>query len=146
MKKQIAAYLEREYHLSQRKSCKLSGISRRPYRYTSVKLLDGELIDALTELAKNHPGYGFWKLYHKLRSSGYHWNHKKVHRVYKQLGMNFVKRSRRRLPARIQQPIEIPDKTSRDEMKDMKLFYNFIILTRQQQGLGVKVIDYTNQK
>lgn len=83
LKKQIAAYLEREHHLSQRKSCTLSGISRRTYRYKSVKSPDGDLIDKLTELAKNHPGYGFWKLYHKLRSSGHHWNHKKVYRVYK---------------------------------------------------------------
>ena len=27
-----------------------------------------ELIEALTRLSQEHPGYGFWKLYHKLRS------------------------------------------------------------------------------
>lgn len=122
LRKQIAAYLEREHLLSQRRSCDLSGISRRTYRYKSIKPPDEDLIDKLTELAKNHPGYGFWKLYHKLRSSGHHWNHKKVYRVYKQLGMNIVKRSRRRLPTRIQQPIEIPPRSgecwSMDFMQD----------------------------
>lgn len=38
------------------------------------------------------------------------WNHKRIERVYKLLGMNKRKRLRKRLPARVKEPLNIPEK------------------------------------
>jgi putative transposase len=66
---------------------------------------DQEVIDALQELAFKHPTYGFRKLFTYIRRSGKSWNHKKVYRVYKLLKLNKKRKGKRRLPARVKQPL-----------------------------------------
>lgn len=73
--------------------------------YYSSKRDDQELSEALQELAFKHPSYGFRKLFAYLRRSGKPWNHKKVYRVYKLLKLNKKRRGKRRLPARVKQPL-----------------------------------------
>ena len=43
----------------------------------------------LEKLAKENPIEGFWKCYHRLRNAGTVVNHKRLHRVYKQMGLPF---------------------------------------------------------
>jgi putative transposase len=59
----------------------------------------------LQELAFKHPSYGFRKLFAYLRRSGRRWNHKKVYRIYKLLKLNKKRKGKRRVPARIKQPL-----------------------------------------
>ena len=63
------------------------------------------MITALQELAAAHPAYGFRKLMACLKRAGKKWNHKRVYRVYKLLRLNKKRRGKRRLPARIKQPL-----------------------------------------
>jgi putative transposase len=74
--------------------------------YYSSKKDDTEIIDALQDLAFQHPSYGFRKLFAYLRRSGKPWNHKKVYRVYKLLKLNKKRKGKRRLPARVKQPLQ----------------------------------------
>lgn len=60
----------------------------------------------MQELAFAHPSYGFRKLFAYLRRSGKNWNHKKVYRIYKLLKLNKRRKGKRRLPARIKQPLQ----------------------------------------
>lgn len=73
--------------------------------YYSSKRDDGNVIEALQELAFKHPSYGFRKLFAYLRRAGHIWNHKKVYRVYKLLKLNKKRRGKRRLPSRVKQPL-----------------------------------------
>ena len=58
------------------------------------------VIDAIqSELAKS-PQSGFWKCYFRLRFQGYSLNHKRVYRVYCQLGLNLKRRVKKVLPKR----------------------------------------------
>lgn len=107
MKREVVEYVLSLELLSERRSCKLIGISRRTYRYESVKN-DLEVIEALSRESELHPGYGFWKLYHCLRRKGCLWNHKRVYRVYCALKLNIRRRVRKRLPKRIRQPLALP--------------------------------------
>lgn len=87
------------------RACKIVSLPRSQFYYRSSKD-DGEVIDALQELAFKHPSYGFRKLFAYIRRTGKHWNHKKVYRVYKLLKLNKKRKGKRRLPARVKQPLE----------------------------------------
>lgn len=94
--------------MSVRKACSVIRLNRRTYYYKSVRSKDDQLIEVLQQLGERHPGYGFWKMYRVMRRKGYCWNHKKVYRVYKALKMNIRRRTRKRLPKRVRQPLELP--------------------------------------
>lgn len=80
------------------------------------------MIPALQELADKHPVYGFRKLFACLKRDGKSWNHKKVYRIYKLLKLNKKRRGKRRLPARVKQPlqeqVELNSSWSMDFMSD----------------------------
>jgi len=67
-------------------------------------------MDQLEQLAKAHPREGFWKCYHRLRNAGNNVNHKKLHRIYKQMGMPLRRKVKKRLPARVKEPLQVPGK------------------------------------
>ena len=69
---------------------------------------DTEIEDALRQKAKEHSEEGFWKAYDRLRNEGKQWNHKWVHHVYKALGLPLSRKVKKRLPARVKEPLEVP--------------------------------------
>jgi putative transposase len=69
---------------------------------------DREVIEALNGVVADRPRWGFWKCYDRLRLDGRGWNHKRVHRVYCELRLNLPRRTRRRVPQRLRQPLEAP--------------------------------------
>lgn len=75
------------------------------YYKSKKKNSDEEVIEVLNYLAEKYPRNGFKKLYLRIRSSGYKWNHKKVYRVYKKLGLNIRRKMKKRLPTRIKTPL-----------------------------------------
>jgi putative transposase len=70
---------------------------------------DSLLIEGLCELVDKHPTIGFWKCFYRLRRKGYSCNHKKLYRVYLLLNLNVRRRARRRIPARVKQPLIVPE-------------------------------------
>jgi len=58
------------------------------------------VIEALTELAEHYPRYGFRKLFQVIRRQGHVWNHKRAHRIYCLLKLNFRRKGKQRLPIR----------------------------------------------
>jgi putative transposase len=66
----------------------------------------GDVIAALTTFTDEHRRWGFWKSYQRLRLDGHRWNHKRVYRVYCQLGLNHKRRTKKRIPTRCRQPLD----------------------------------------
>ena len=64
-------------------------------------------MDALNALIEKRPRWGFWKCFGRLRNTGHAWNHKRVYRVYKAMKLNLPRRTKRRLPTRVQQPMVV---------------------------------------
>mgnify|MGYP001351693682 CR=1 FL=1 len=87
------------------RACKLVSLPRSQYYYRSTKD-DSAVIEALQDLAFKHPSYGFRKLFAYIRRAGRVWNHKKVYRVYKELKLDKRRKGKRRLPARVKEPLE----------------------------------------
>lgn len=93
-----------ERKVSVSRACRIVSLPRSQFYYDAVKD-DAAVIHALQELAFKHPSYGFRKLFAYIRRSGAAWNHKKVYRVYRLLKLNKRRKGKRRLPARVRQPL-----------------------------------------
>ena len=89
------------------RACRVMSTSRSSMGYRSVKD-DVQLMEKLSALAVEHPREGFWKSHFRIRNSGLKINHKRVHRVYKKLGLPLRRKHKKRLPARTKEPLEVP--------------------------------------
>ena len=82
-----------EFKASERHVCELMAVPRSSGRYRSRRN-DGLIQERLRELAREHPRFGYRRLHLYLHKElGV--NHKKVQRVYRELGLS-VKRTRRK--------------------------------------------------
>jgi putative transposase len=66
------------------------------------------IIVQLQQLAQLHPLEGFWKCYGRIRNKGTVINHKRLYRVYQQIGMSLRRKVKKRLPARVKEPLTVP--------------------------------------
>ena len=94
------------HKLSISHACRVAQISRTKFYYQKIKEDDAVIIDALNAEVDKHPRYGFWALFERLRRNGHCWNHKRVYRIYRALGLNLKRRTEKRIPDRIKQPLE----------------------------------------
>lgn len=84
-------------------------MSRTVYFYQPDTGRDEPVIQAFSEIAKRYPRYGFKKLFQKLRRQGHVWNHKRVHRIYCLLKLNFRRKGKQRLPVCNPAPLVTPE-------------------------------------
>ena len=101
-----------KYKLSVRQACRTLNLHRSVYRYQPKARDDDELRAELLQLAGRNPRWGFKKMYQYLRNQRKSWNHKRVHRVYCELGLNLRVKPRKRLPKRDPQPLVVPEKAN----------------------------------
>ena len=107
-RKEIAGEIAGEFQISITRACNLMGIHKSYFYYESTKD-DLEIEAAIRQKAED--GYdGFWKIYHRLRNEGHEWNHKRVYRVYKAIRFNKRVPLRKRLPARVKNPLLTPER------------------------------------
>jgi putative transposase len=92
------------------RSCRAVVLSRAAwYRQPQDRLKrDREVIEVLTSLTDANNRWGFWQSYQQIRQAGYVWNHKKVYRVYCELGLNHKRRTKKRIPPRERQSLDTP--------------------------------------
>lgn len=67
------------------------------------------MIKALNKNVEEHPQEGFWLSYHRIRLDGNLWNHKRLFRVYQAMGLSLRRKKKKRLPARVKEPLTVPD-------------------------------------
>lgn len=89
------------------RACRLLRMSRSSLFYKSVKD-DSKIVDTLRSYASKHPDEGFWKYFYRLRNQNESVNHKRVYRIYKTLGLSLRRKVKKRLPARVKEPLVVP--------------------------------------
>jgi len=86
-----------EHHgYSQRKACQLVGAQRASMRYVSQKSDEGLLKERITSIAHEKRRYGYRRIHMLLKRDGVKINHKKLFRIYQQLGLKVLKRGGRK--------------------------------------------------
>ena len=93
---------------SQRRACALVDLCRGSYAGRPANGKDEPVQEALQALSGRHPGWGFWKLHHRLRKNGLTINHKRTWRICRAMGLPLLRRLKKRLPARVKQPLLAP--------------------------------------
>jgi putative transposase len=106
----VSEILVTEHALSVRHACRVVGLSRTAWyrRRAEPATRDAAVVAALGALVEQHGRWGFWKCFDRLRLDGQSWNHKRVHRVYCALKLNLPRRTKRRVPHRLRQPLVAP--------------------------------------
>ena len=90
--------------VSERRACRGLVVGRSSMRYQARRADDAPVRRRLHELARDRPSFGAKRLHVLLRRDGLRINHKKVHRVYIEEGLQLKPRRRRRRSATIRQP------------------------------------------
>jgi putative transposase len=116
------SYTIEQYEISERRACRLAGISRSSRHYQPDTQRDEGLRQRIRELARERQRFGHLRLTVLLRREGWGANHKKVYRICREEQLLVPRRRRRQLRrvGRTEQPaLERPNQSwAMDFMQD----------------------------
>ena len=101
----VVQSLMAEHGMSERRACQASGIARSTLRYRPIARDDSGVITFIQTYMALNPRHGFGLLYDSARHQGKPWGKTVLWRVYCELRLNLPRRGKKRLPARIKQPL-----------------------------------------
>jgi putative transposase len=107
-KREAVWHLQIAHHFSQRRACRLTQCNRTTARHASQRPGDTELRARLKELAHEHLRWGYKMLHGVLRQEGWHINHKKVYRLYKEEKLQLRRKGKKRLKSELRGQPEKP--------------------------------------
>jgi putative transposase len=96
----------------------------------------------LQAVAGRDPRYGFPKLFQVLRQQGHPWNHKRIHRIYCLLKLNFRRKGKQRLPVRNPSPLVTPEALNQSWSVDF--MHNALVCSRRFRTFNV-VDDFNRE-
>lgn len=82
--------------ISERQACNVVQLHRSACRYKSKRAPDLELIDSIKTIAAERPRFGYLRIHALLRAGGHMVNHKRVYRIYRELGLAVRSKGRRK--------------------------------------------------
>lgn len=97
MKRKIASETMKIYGISERRACRLIGISQNSKRYQPTdKSSDDQITERLVALSARWKRFGYRRLHIMLQREGIYINHKKTYRLYKAAGLTLSTRSKKK--------------------------------------------------
>ena len=130
------------YSLSQRRACQIVGQNRSSQRYCCVRLPDeDEVVAEIVQLARDYGQYGYRRITAMLRLKGYTINHKRVYRIWRDLGLKVPQKQpkRRRLWLNDGSCIRL-----RAEHRNHVWSYDFVE-TRTSKGRRIKILNIIDE-
>ena len=120
------------------------GLSRASYykKPADLREKDRPVIDALNQVVGKNGRWGFGLCFAYLRNLGAPWNHKRVWRIYKEMGLNLPRRTRKRIPKMPRVPLVAP--TEANSMWALDFMYDTLHYGRPFRTLNV--IDESNRE
>jgi len=96
----------REHHLSERRACRLVGLSRDAYRHPPVpSAMNAELSGKIIDLAHVRRRFGYRRIHDLLRPEYPQINPKRVYRLYREAQLAVRKRRKAKRPSGERQPL-----------------------------------------
>ena len=149
-RREMAKQAVKDREISIRLACRIFDISETCYRYQAKNSQENDQIaDWLLRLTQAYKNWGFGLCFLYLRNvKGFHWNHKRVYRIYRELELNLrikpKKRLKRKKPDALAVPEQINDTWSihfmHDQLKDGRSFRTFnVIDDYNRECLGIEV-------
>jgi putative transposase len=91
------------------RACAVVGLTRSSWYRPLLDRLerDRAVIEALNGLVAENVGWGFWKCNDRLQLERRGWNHKRVYRVYRELKLNIRRKTKKRVPTREPQTLDV---------------------------------------
>jgi putative transposase len=96
--------MKKEEPVSSSRACRVLGLARSQLYYQS-KRDDSEIIGKLRELADKYPSECLGTYFKLIRRHGHHWGRMRVLRVYRLMKPGMRRKGKRRLPARVKEPL-----------------------------------------
>ena len=133
-----------------RLACAAFMVSESCYRYEPKQNAENEEIaNWLIRLTDNHRNWGFGLCYLYLRNvKNFGWNHKRVHRIYRQLELNLRIKPRKRLVREKPEPLAVPQAINQvwsmdfmhDKLEDGRSLRLFNVIDDfNREALGIEV-------
>jgi putative transposase len=85
-------------------------LSRSAFRYQRQKEDDAPVVEVLKSLAAKQPTWGVEKMTDRVRQEHPEWNHKRIRRIYCEIGLNLRIKRKKRLPARERKMLTQPER------------------------------------
>ena len=108
-KREAVAHTREQHGLSERRACRLVGVSRRVIRHEPTRPDDGALRQRLRELTAERRRFGYRRLGYLLARKGMKPNHKKLLRIYREEGLRVRCRGGRKRALGTRRPMVLPD-------------------------------------
>ena len=126
------------------RACAHLGLARSTYydRPDGRAKADAPVIEVLNQVVAKHGRWGFRLCFDWMRNQGYEWNHKRVWRVYKEMGLNLPRRTKKRIPKMPRVPLIAP--TEINTMWALDFMYDTLHYGRPFRTLNV--IDESNRE
>jgi putative transposase len=100
------------FGLSVRRACRLSQIHRSTFRYEKKDTNDTEIRERIRFLARRYPRYGSPRIRVMLQREGWHVNHKKVERIYREEELSLRRKRKRRIRSEARERPEAPTRAN----------------------------------
>lgn len=96
-RRQAVRHLRDTFKVSERRACRVLGQPRSTQRQTpKAKEEEGRLVARMLELVRQHPRYGYRRIWALLRREGWQVNRKRVHRLWRKQGLKVPRKQRKK--------------------------------------------------
>ncbi|EPW6755008.1 IS3 family transposase [Vibrio parahaemolyticus] len=142
-KRKTVKVIQKGTQLSERRACLLVGIQRASLRYQpEANREDDKLQARIKELALERRRFGYRRIHRLLRREGFDVNHKRVYRLYSDLGLMVSKRRRRKSQCVEREPLLLPSEPNHTWSMDF-------VMDALSNGRRIKCLtivdDYTKE-
>jgi putative transposase len=96
-RRQAVRWLRERFGVSERRACRVPGQQRSTQRQPPKKAKEGEgrLVARMRELVRQHPRFGYRRIWALRRREGWRVNRKRVHRLWRQQGLKVPRKQRK---------------------------------------------------
>lgn len=140
--------LMQAHPISERRACRVVKLSRHLRAYRPKRVSEQIIMADIGKVVASHPSWGCGKVYQALRRAGQRWNHKRVYRLYHQMGLHRRPKLKKRLPRRQPQPLSPSPEPNecwsidfmRDALSNGRAFRTFNVVDNfNRQALAIEV-------